>query len=246
MAPDDIIPPEETDTQFLLLEAVRIFDEAKNRGEDIHHMLPKNNPGFLQAQDLEIDTSDFDLETVPMPHEDLKMYLSLIKKIAWEGTNEDSNQSISLYFLKMLSECCQRAILFLVRRNELLGLGGFGKSNGPGSLNNGINGIKNLRIPLENNSIPAKCIEQRSSFIGVPPAEAWLKLLHQKIGVSGASQVMVLPMAGVQRVICLVYGEGIDKSRHPCSIDLLEIAAGQAGLVFENISLRKQMQRISN
>jgi hypothetical protein len=102
--------------------------------------------------------------------------------------------------------------------------------------------IKNLRIPLEDGTQLARCLESRTSFLGVLQPENWLRALYQRIGAPLDPGLMLLPMAGVQRVACLVYGDGKFSDNGFCSLELLEIAAGQAGLIFENLALRKQLE----
>ncbi len=65
----------------------------------------------------------------------------------------------------------------------------------------------------------------------------------KRIGSPLTSEVLVLPVAGVYRVICMVYGDNGASARPIDHLELLEIAAGQAGIIFENTSLRKHALR---
>lgn len=241
ISPDDVIPPEEVNTQSLLLEAVRIFDEIKNRGGEAREVFENFN---AQAPILSSEAA-FENEkpgaTLSIgSFDDSAQSFSLLKKMLLAGRKNGQVQSISVYFLEILSEHLERAVLFLVRRSELLGLGGVGKTTDNRSLNTE---IKNLRIPLEPDSLLLHCIEDRSLFHGVPPSQNWLKTLYQTIGPPETSEALLLPIAGVDRVSCLVYGDNGSLTKPPCHLELLEIAAGQAGLIFENTFLRKYLQR---
>jgi len=242
IAPDDLFPPEEIDTKILLIEAMRLFEESKKNGsgnddygEDFLSPLPSETSiqdygttaGAAQASDSSI-------------MENIEQCLSLLKTMLNEGRKKDKTQSISVCFLKILSEHLDRAILFLVRRGEILGLGAFGRTQSRHPLDHE---IKNLRLPLEGESLLEKSITSKSPFYGEPGKETWLNVLHKRIGPPSGSEVMVLPVAGIERVICLVYGDNGRVVRPICRSELLEIAAGQAGMIFENTVLRKQVQR---
>lgn len=242
VAPDDLIPPEEIDTKLLLIEAMRIFEETKNCEPDHEkdleglrdHDHSPNSQSALNLKDSNL------CRLPPAGFENFEQSLSLLKNMLIAGRGNDKTQSISVNFLKILSQHLDRAILFMVRRGELLGLSAFGKTLGPHSLKGQ---IKNLRIPLEPDSLLVKCIESRSPFCGEPDSQSWLNVLHQRIGTPITSEVMILPVAGVGRVICMVYGDNGTVARPINHLELLEIAAGQAGIIFENTTLRKQVQR---
>lgn len=241
VSPDDIIPPEEINTQLFLLEAVRIFDEIRSRGGDAREIFEKTNmqaPGLNSGAACENKKLEATLPVVSL--DDSSQCFNLLKKMMLAGRKNGQTQIISVYFLKILSERLERAILFLVRRSELLGLGGIGKTNDHNSLNTK---VKNLRIPIEPDSTLLRCIEKQSLFRGTPPSQNWLKIIYQTIGPPETSEVLLLPMAGVERVSCLVYGDNGPLTKPICQLELLEIAAGQAGLIFENTFLQKQLQR---
>ncbi|UCD84335.1 MAG: DUF4388 domain-containing protein [Deltaproteobacteria bacterium] len=243
VSPDDVVPPEEIDTQSLLLEAVRIFDEMKNQGKDAREVLETFN---ALAPELDAETTfGEEKEGITLPtagFDDPAQSFSLLKKMLLAGRKNGQAQSISVHFLKILSEHMERAILFLARRSELLGLGGVGQTTDHRSLNNK---VKNMRIPLETDSLLLNCIESRSLFSGIPPSQNWLKDIYRVIGPPEMPEVLLLPIAGVERVSCLVYGDNGSLAKPPCHLEFLEIAAGQAGLIFENTFLRKHLQRKS-
>ncbi len=242
IAPDNLIPPEEIDTKFLLLEAMRIFEEEKNRDDGFQEFFEdKREQAGSQLSETcseEAQTSHPVFTTGAI--ENLEQCIPLLKSMLNAGRKKDKTQSISIYFLKIISEHLDRAILFLVRKGELLGLGAFGETNDRRSLNEK---TRNLRLPLEEGSLLAHCTETRSPFYGEAEKEAWLNVLYEKIGAPERPEVMILPVAGVERVICLVYGDNGYAAKPLCRSELLEIAAGQAGMIFENTVLQKQVKR---
>jgi GAF domain-containing protein len=65
-------------------------------------------------------------------------------------------------------------------------------------------------------------------------------LLTKMLGPPRTGQCAVFPVMGGQRVIALVYADNGKSERPIEELDLLELAASQAGLAFENELLRRQ------
>jgi hypothetical protein len=241
--PDDVIPPEEIDTQYLLLEAIRIFDETRNRIQQKNKIL---NDGNIDDALLPLEKTAINMAHEIIPSNGKLEYFvkcfSLFKKMLHEVHKDSQTQSVSVCFLNILSQHLDRAILFLVRRGELLGLVAFGNTTGDRPL---ISEIKNLRIPFEKDSLIGACIDKKRYFKGIPPVQNGLKKLQDKIGRPANREVMLLPVAGVDKMLCLVYGDNRLSEEPLNNIEILEIAAGQAGIILENNYLRKQVQRKS-
>ena len=237
-SPDDVISPEEIDTQYLILEAVMTFDETRNLQEKIKPDIENQDEQIPTS--ISEETPESQQRHTPEAGDDFDICFSLLKEMILEGREIDHSQSISVYFLKILAEYMERAILFLIRRNELLGLGGIGKTSKKSSLNSE---ITNMRIPLDADSLLLRCIETRSMFQGPPPDQQWLRTLYERIGSPSETKVTILPVAGIDRVVCLVYGDNGSTEKPLQGLELLEVAAGQAGLIIENILLRKSVER---
>ena len=60
------------------------------------------------------------------------------------------------------------------------------------------------------------------------------------VGKPRSGQCAVFPVLGGQRVIALVYADNGPSNRAIEELDILELAAAQAGLAFENEMLRRQ------
>ncbi len=63
------------------------------------------------------------------------------------------------------------------------------------------------------------------------------------LGPPANDEVVVFPVAGSERVIAEVYADNGDSSRPLRDVDLLEVAAEQVGIAFENELLRRQLGR---
>ncbi len=63
------------------------------------------------------------------------------------------------------------------------------------------------------------------------------------LGPPEKDEVVVFPVAGSERVIAVVYADNGDTPRPLRDVDLLEVAAEQVGIAFENELLRRQLAR---
>jgi hypothetical protein len=145
--------------------------------------------------------------------------------------------TISLSLMNILSESVERAVLFLVRKDGLVALGAFGNSPGGqplAQLSRGLNielTSKNaLTDSLADGQVRAIQFEDArfpESFAGV-------------LGRPRSGECAIFPVVGGQRVIALVYADNGHWNRAIEELDILELAAAQAGLAFENELLRRQ------
>jgi len=147
------------------------------------------------------------------------------------------SSTISLSLMNIISESVERAVLLLVRREGLTALGAFGNSPGGQSLAQLTRGLKidlasknALTDSLADGQVRAIPFEEAS----FPPQ------FRQLVGKPRSGECAIFPVMGGQRVIALVYADNGHSNRAIEELDILELAAAQAGLAFENELLRRQ------
>ncbi|MFL5363087.1 MAG: DUF4388 domain-containing protein [Myxococcales bacterium] len=148
------------------------------------------------------------------------------------------SSSISLTLMNIISESVDRAVLFLVRRDSLAALGAFGNSNsgrplaqltrgmvleleGQGALSHTVRDGLVHALKFDDAKLPVKFVEA--------------------IGTPRSGQCAVFPVLGGERAIAIIYADNGEKNRALEEMDILELAASQAGLAFENELLRRQV-----
>ena len=126
----------------------------------------------------------------------------------------------------------------MIRPGELIGLGAFGETMRGAPLNRV---AKRLRLNFDDGSILNTCINAQELFGGNLPKETWLVSLFNLIGTPARFEGFLMPVAGIEQTICLVYADN-GRSNNQLKADhrLLEIAASHAGLMLENNLLRQQ------
>ena len=162
---------------------------------------------------------------------------SKLRRIVGDLRSGLISTTISLSLMNILSESVERAVLFLVRKDGLVALGAFGNTPGGQSLAQISRGLiielasKNaLTESLADGQVRAIPFEQArlpEAFAGV-------------VGRPRSGECAIFPVTGGQRVIALVYADNGHSNRAIEELDILELAAAQAGLAFENELLRRQ------
>jgi len=149
-----------------------------------------------------------------------------------------SSATVALNLMQAISESFERAVLFLAKRERLAALGAFGSAADGRPLAVAVRRLElapegALRAGFESSEL------QSTTF-----AEAALPTaLAEVLGPPVFDQVVVFPVAGVDRVIALVYADNGDLARPIRDVELLEVAAAQVGIAFENELLRRQLSR---
>jgi len=156
--------------------------------------------------------------------------------------NLDEPSAVSLTLLESVSELCERAVIFIVRQQELVGdkaIGVYAERNeGPTS-------AAGLRIPLTAPSIFRDAIEKGQFFCGESDDDVLKKHLFEEIGTPLKSAIILLPMRSHGKIITLTYGDFGEKEAAPVQREVLEILAQSAGQMVENILYRKLLSKAS-
>jgi hypothetical protein len=162
---------------------------------------------------------------------------SKLRRIVGDLRSGLISTTISLSLMNILSESVERAVLFLVRKDGLVALGAFGNSHGGqplAQLSRGLNielASKNaLTDSLADGQVRAMPFDEAR----FPDGFAGL------VGKPRSGECAIFPVTGGQRVIALVYADNGHSNRAIEELDILELAAAQAGLAFENELLRRQ------
>jgi hypothetical protein len=148
--------------------------------------------------------------------------------------------TVALNLMNVISESVERAIMFLVRDRRLVALGAFGYS---------MSGVplaqltSRLELSFDSRNALSEALDDgqtRSlSFddAGLPGVFA------QVVGRPRTGQVVIFPVLGSQQVISVIYTDNGPLSREIEEIEILELAAAQVGVAFENELLRRRMAR---
>ena len=235
------------------LEAVSALRRARPRASILAMVDPQVPPApVYQSGALAVVSSDvnlmvacfrsvaqnrIDLMTGGSRADRISANFAKLRRIVGDLRSGLISTTISLSLMNIISESVERAVLFLVRREGLTALGAFGNSPGGQPLAQLTRGMK-IELASKNaltesladgqvRSIPFDEGSFPTQFAGL-------------VGKPRSGECAIFPVMGGQRVIALVYADNGPSNRAIEELDILELAAAQAGLAFENELLRRQ------
>lgn len=148
--------------------------------------------------------------------------------------------TVALNLMHIISESVERAVLFLVKRDELTALGAFGLGADGRPLAELTRGLK---IDLDDDNALTWTLEQGEArsmpFEDAALPQEFIDLVRRPKN----GQVVVFPVLGAQRVISIIYTDNGDRDDRIEDIEILELATAQVGMAFENELLRRQISQ---
>jgi hypothetical protein len=148
--------------------------------------------------------------------------------------------TVALNLMHIISESVERAVLFLVKRDQLVALGAFGTDATGRPL---AERTRALKLSLEGDNAILRSLEtgevQTLTYEEADLPESFRAL----VGRPRTGQVVIFPVLGTQRVISVIYADNGDREEPVEDIDILELATAQVGMAFENELLRRQISQ---
>lgn len=149
--------------------------------------------------------------------------------------------TVSLSLMNIVAESAERALLFLVRRHDLLALGAFGFAPPEGRPL--AEATRGLHIPLAlGGALRLATTEGRLRTVPFA-AEHLPAELMRRIGCPRYRHGTIVPVSGREEVVVVIYADNGAIDAPVADLDLLEVAAAQVGFAFENELLRRAVTR---
>ena len=165
--------------------------------------------------------------------------LASLKSMFQELRFPSATAEVSLLVLRVASEVVNRAVLFLVRGSEVVGLGAFGVELSDGEP--GDECVRRIRVPLCEDSIFAYVVERKQAFMGALRVNVRNAYLVDALGGMTPSEVLVIPMICEGKVALILYGDNLPADGPIGGTEALEIFVGQAGLAMEKALLERRI-----
>jgi hypothetical protein len=167
--------------------------------------------------------------------------IELLKSLLSELTNPDTTPEISLLILRFTSELMNRAVLLLVKKNEVCGLGGFGivmEDKNPDLA------VREITIPLDEPSIFKDVVTKKYPQKKRLEMVKWNKYFLDKLGGGVPVESYVAPVFAVGRIAAIIYGDNLPEEKEIGDTSALEIFLTQAGLAMEKALLRRKLNEL--
>src|SRR3984893_1614824 len=169
--------------------------------------------------------------------EKLNANFAKLRRIVGDLRSGLISTTISLSLMNIISESVERAVLFLVRRDGLVALGAFGNNPQGAALAQLTRG---LRLPIDGKHALTEGLND-GQVRAMPFDDAkFPPTFSEVVGRPRSGQCAIFPVLGGQRVVAMVYADNGPSNPNIEEIEILELAAAQAGLAFENELLRRQ------
>ena len=162
--------------------------------------------------------------------------ISLLKGMLEELHDPALGGGITLLVLRFASEFMNRAVIFSVKKEEIVGLGQFG-ING---LANPI--VRNMQIPKGENSLFTQVIETQTPIKKQPDDNSRIRYLLGKLGGGIPAEVFIGPIVSEGKVVAMLYGDNLPEKKPVGDTDSLEIFLSQAGLAMEKALLQRKLK----
>lgn len=240
--------------EYLLMESARVMDERKRdsgssrkrkaapreerSGEDGPRQKAASEfTDFLQEQGLAPQRPSGE-EVAAM---ECSREISTLKAMFEELRFPTATAEITLLILRYASEVVNRAVLFMVTRQEVRGLGQFGLELKEGSPDHK---VRRIKVPVGETSIFSEAIKDKRSIVGRFSDSAWDQYLIKELGGEEPVEFLLIPLVSNGKVAALLYGDNIPEEKQIPNIAGLEIFVYQAGLAMEKALLERKLQEL--
>jgi CheY-like chemotaxis protein len=173
--------------------------------------------------------------------EEMSRQFAVLQRRLSELRRPTEAKEISLLVMKVAREYFERAVLFLVRPEEIKGLGGFGPAPKGQTLNLL---AREIVISLAEPSVFRDVVATTQGYVGPLPEGRASSYLMGKIGRFQSGDVAVLPLVTHRETIAVLFGDHPETGRPVGRLDALEVFVNQAGVAFENAFLQRKIQSL--
>ena len=235
--------------EYLLMEGTRILDERRK---------DEKRPAAVRPAPVSIAPAGpaAASKTPPSPasyepakeefrtrieKESSRRDITALKSMFDELRFPTATAEVTLLILRYASEVVNRAVLFMVKKDEVRGLGQFGielKGKSPDQV------VRNIKLPLNQPSLFLSVIENRRSYLGALETNPSHTYLVNELGGSLPEAVIAIPLVVDGKVALVVYGDNLPERRPIRGMDTLEIFMNQAGMALEKALLEKRIAEL--
>jgi CheY-like chemotaxis protein len=149
---------------------------------------------------------------------------------------------IASLVMKAARDVFERALLLVVKGEDLRGVGGFGRAPRESSLTVL---VREVAIPLGSPSVFAEVVVARRPRVGeLPDGDRWVQHLLGKIGRFRTTSAALLPLLTNREAVAVLFGDNPETGRPPGRVDALTVFMNQAGVALENAFLQRKVSAL--
>jgi len=149
---------------------------------------------------------------------------------------------VTLLILRYASEVVNRAILFMVKKDEVRGLGQFGIELPSGRSPD--QAVRNIRVPLNEPSLFRNVVENRRTYQGPLDVNSQNAYIVSEVGGVRPDEVLAIPLIVDGKIALIVYGDNVPDAKPIKGVETLEIFMNQAGISLEKALLERKLAEL--
>lgn len=165
--------------------------------------------------------------------------ISLLRGMLDELNNPSLGGGIILLVLRFASEFMNRAVVLIVKKDEIAGLGQFGINDSEGLADSK---IRSMRIPKGETSLFSEVVETLQPVKAKPDDSRWNRYFIEQLGGEQPAESFVGPIVSEGKVVAVLYGDNLPEMKPIGDTDSLEIFLSQAGLAMEKALLQRRLK----
>jgi hypothetical protein len=165
--------------------------------------------------------------------------LHLLRGMLQELNNPALGGEIILLVLRFASELMNRAVIFLVKEKDIVGLGQFGLDFS-GEMADAR--IRRMKIPRNEESVFSMALNEMSPMKLRPGPGQWDNYLKKQLGGDLPEQIFLGPIISEGTVVAILYGDNFPDKKPIGDTEALEIFLSQAGLAMEKALLERRLR----
>lgn len=203
---------------------------SRSAGEDKEQ---EYNLGRDLLEDSDMDRSD---QTVSQESPGLYLLKGMLQELA----SPLLGGGIILLTLRFASELMNRAVIFDVRDDELVGLGQFGLDS---VTEHADEMVRKMRLKVSEDSVLYQVLTQKIAIKTRLGQAATDLQLQKQLGGEEAAEVFLGPLVSEGNVVAVLYGDNLPEKKLIGDVEAFEVFLSQAGMATEKVLLERRLSR---
>jgi hypothetical protein len=217
--------------EYLLMEGARVQDESTQAS-----FVPEED--FSDLGQEEESGWDDGWESPPPERKDI----SALKSLTQELRFPNSSSEITLLILRFASDIFQRGVLFMVGKNEIVGLGQFGLE-----IERADETVRETMLSFGGSAFFRKVIvDQMMPYKGPLERDDVTAQMIEVLGGTWPAEAALFPIVAEGKTVALLYCDNAPGGEGTGETEGLEIFISQAGLALEKSLLQRRIQEMES
>lgn len=212
-------------------------DTPTDRGEEYYDIQQEFSE---ELGDIDLPLEDWDEGQAPPRDVSSDPHMARLSSYVNELNRQDISGEITLLALRFASAFVNRAILFLLRKDDIKGLGQFGVDLGQERDPDRV--VRSLNLPLQDDSVFQRVAIHRQSYKGPTTGSGTENALFEALGGGVPTEIFIGPIVSMGKVAVLLYGDDFPTAKGLEPTHTLDIFLSHVGLALDRAFLEMKLR----